>query len=480
MSAADAMVVNLALTLLGAPDQLAAIRRERLPDDLRLLLRIVAADTDAIATATRLTGASEATVREAASLFVQQVLLDSDGDSYRVLGVNPDAADLRIREHHRLLLRWLHPDRNRDGWESIHVYRVNGAWQDLRRPEQRRQFDRKRKEHGDAGMSASGLRAASMLPVDDETDLRRVVVSARVRRHLPAVALGGTAILASFMLIALYTLRPPSASPPPAGALSDDTTSAELALPTVASTGTDATEPMPVLQPESRTDRPAPQQETAFGNGADAGSPRQTDLSPGSEQPGAAPAPIAAPATSMQAAGSSFASRPIGTLPLVVVAEPPAPSVSNVDTAVSLVAPVLTVPVPEAGLKIAPVSTAMIDEARANLLVDRFAEAYEAGDLQRLSALLTREAGDGGYGREAILREYRQLFRNTDQRRMRIAAINWIEDAEVAFIIASFDASVVERRRSRAREVKGDIRFDLRVEDGDLRIHRLRHYSHGS
>src|SRR5690606_9222588 len=101
--------LHRALAFLREP---AAPHAPALPDDVRPLLRIAAADATALEQATRATGEPPARLRDAASLFLQRVLFDDEGDSYRVLGASPGVSEERLREHHRWLVRWLHPDRN--------------------------------------------------------------------------------------------------------------------------------------------------------------------------------------------------------------------------------------------------------------------------------------------------------------------------------------------------------------------------------
>jgi hypothetical protein len=42
----------------------------------------------------------------------------------------------------RWLMKWLHPDRERSGWESALAERVSSAWQDLKSRDRRGEYDR--------------------------------------------------------------------------------------------------------------------------------------------------------------------------------------------------------------------------------------------------------------------------------------------------------------------------------------------------
>src|SRR5690606_28287557 len=54
-----------------------------------------------------------------------------------------DADQSLLRDHHRLLLRWLHPDRSGPDaqWESAMATRVNQAWNQLRTAPARAEYD---------------------------------------------------------------------------------------------------------------------------------------------------------------------------------------------------------------------------------------------------------------------------------------------------------------------------------------------------
>jgi DnaJ-class molecular chaperone len=81
-------------------------------------------------------------VREAAAFFIEQVLLHPGADSYRVLGARPDAPNGELRRNMALLLKWLHPDSDRQGQRSVFATRVTRAWNDLKTPERRAAYDR--------------------------------------------------------------------------------------------------------------------------------------------------------------------------------------------------------------------------------------------------------------------------------------------------------------------------------------------------
>jgi hypothetical protein len=139
-SAAPAL--RAALTLLHLPSQAALIRAGPLPEGLLVLLRITAGDSELINQASTSHGASRELVCEAASFFLEQVLLHPDADSYRVLGASSEASYSELRRNMTLLLQWLHPDIDRRDGRSVFAARVTRAWDDLKTPERRAAYDR--------------------------------------------------------------------------------------------------------------------------------------------------------------------------------------------------------------------------------------------------------------------------------------------------------------------------------------------------
>jgi hypothetical protein len=137
----EATALEVAVGLLHLPSRVRTLRAGDLPSDLEILLRIVAGDERAIADALKSAGVPEQTVVAAASFYIEQVMLHPDADSYRALGVNPDASTDQLRRHMALLLRWLHPDREASGTRAAFVGRVTEAWNNVKTAERRADYD---------------------------------------------------------------------------------------------------------------------------------------------------------------------------------------------------------------------------------------------------------------------------------------------------------------------------------------------------
>lgn len=141
--------VIAALDISHNPASVHLAQRGGLPTGIPFLLRVAAGDDEAVALAERKTGRSARRLREAAGFFIEQVMLHSDSDSYRVLGGVASTPTSELRRNMALLLSWLHPDvaaRNSvDGGQldrSVFANRVTQAWEHLKTDERRASYDR--------------------------------------------------------------------------------------------------------------------------------------------------------------------------------------------------------------------------------------------------------------------------------------------------------------------------------------------------
>lgn len=96
-----------------------------LPDGVKDLLRIVAeGEWRAPSTERAYRSHSPETVRAASAAFLAGTLFQHQSDPYRVLGLAPEASAEDVRENKRLLLKWLHPDRNPSPAARTYLARV--------------------------------------------------------------------------------------------------------------------------------------------------------------------------------------------------------------------------------------------------------------------------------------------------------------------------------------------------------------------
>jgi hypothetical protein len=140
----DGEALRVALDLLHVPSRVRMLRTEPLPPGVPLLLRLAAGDPEAERQAAAFVDRPAHEMREAAAFFIEQMLLSPEADSYRVLGASADAGSGELRQNMALLMKWLHPDRDRPGERSVFVHRVTMAWDDLKTPERRAAYDAQR------------------------------------------------------------------------------------------------------------------------------------------------------------------------------------------------------------------------------------------------------------------------------------------------------------------------------------------------
>ncbi len=111
------------------------------------MLEIAAGETQALERASQLTGRCEVTLKKAAGFFIEQVLLHSGGDAYRILGSDRRTSPIELRRNMALLMRWLHPDVTSGAASSncldrsLFASRITQAWETIKTEERRTAYD---------------------------------------------------------------------------------------------------------------------------------------------------------------------------------------------------------------------------------------------------------------------------------------------------------------------------------------------------
>jgi hypothetical protein len=117
--------IDIALDAQAKPGITSFLSAGPLPEGLKCLLRIVAEGEWRDASTEHVYSRhSPEAVRAASAAFLSEVLFTRQTDPYRVLGLPPGAPLRDVREHKRMLLKWLHPDRNPEAREKQHLARV--------------------------------------------------------------------------------------------------------------------------------------------------------------------------------------------------------------------------------------------------------------------------------------------------------------------------------------------------------------------
>jgi hypothetical protein len=187
--------IRVALDLMHMPSQVRFARTAPLPQDVQQVLQIAAGDAEAERLAAIACDRPPAAIRAAATFYIEQTLLFPDADCYRMLGCAQSASAAELRRNMALLLRWLHPDKDREGERSALARRVSVAWDTLKTPERRASYD------------ASVRQPA----IQKRPKTRKVQPVRRDRPHAMGVAVRKVAFW-----LAGYLSRPPATTQKPA------------------------------------------------------------------------------------------------------------------------------------------------------------------------------------------------------------------------------------------------------------------------
>lgn len=473
-----------ALTFISRTDLVATARQQPLPSGVTELLKISSGDQEALLAAQESSRHSQEDVRHAAEFYVQQILFAPDSDHYRILGVDPDDAEAKIKLHYRLLVRWLHPDKNSSDWEAVFSERINRAWHALRTPERRRQYDEQLSTAQPP--SQNMVVSREIKPAhwrENKSDAR--FLSARTIKRLPVAVFS---ILGVGALLALwwFSQMQPNLEPPSVAL-------EQAELPVVASE-------VPVERQALPAEESRPLAQTSVvAEPVNNAVPEPTEQEVPIVAAVPVPLPIAKtakpvivvdvkrsmPAVALQQKKSSEKTKPQALANEVAAAPVEAkpnekrgrktrangPVANNGDAArnteIDAVAPAVAT-------KVSNVSAETASDALVKQFLQRFSRVYEEGDYFALHNLFTRDLAIlGAPPQRSVLRSYRQLFENSESREISLDHVTWLTSDEHIVVIASYQAQVMPRGKGEALSSRGDIRLDLRVENGQLRIIRL-------
>lgn len=497
--------LELMLALHRAPRLGSRLGARALPEDVLDVIRIAAGDERMTGDAEAATGLAAAQLREAAWLYLTHALFCDGADSYRTLGVNAQADARRIKEHHRWLIHWLHPDRGRGGDWSVFADSVNRAWNDLRTPERRQAYDlRQGVPLSPAATAAEGMPEVAA-PVRGGAAEPDPLLSGRTVRRLPQWVLGVFGGIAALVVGLLIALNDPEQEPTVAPREAEQAAAANASAPVAVNM---AAMPVPAeAQAGNVSPVPASVVDVAAGTASRAPSvaqavlPADVMLDPG--EPGtpaaalAPPAPDAAGTAAAVAVAVRTAARP-ATAPgaPALAASQASPPPRNTASAVAAAVPVADIasasdaaPRPAtddarpSGVPIAaaaspadaPATASPPVQAQAQATLARMQDAYRDGDLDLLMSLFVSEPA--GRPRAVLEREYRELFAGSSARSLVLHDLVWLAAQDRLIGLGRFEAGVTPRRGSRSRVTRGGVRVELRVEQGQARIVRMSHES---
>ena len=346
--------------------------------------------------------------RAAVIFFIKQALLEARGDYYRTLGVSRNADSALIRQHYHYLIRLFHPDRDLDseGWETLYAPVINEAWNQLRTPAKRSQYDASLPQPD--GFDAVWARGHD--PAGGEA------VAATSRASAPGARAGASAVLAGLpprlvlglvfgvplLLVLLWLLARPGPQ-------------------NLRMAGQD------MVLPEAAQSDPPPAATVAGGHTGE-----------GESAPGAGGDPAAETALATRAAPRRATSEELEqqvrkrlASATSAVLGPGAGARTRRQTPQPAADTAAQAAIPAPGPEAVPAAfetpaLPALDAAQLGAMVAAFARSYEAGDVQHFSALFAANADTSdARGRDEIRQLYRGFFARPETREIRFGQMLW-------------------------------------------------------
>jgi hypothetical protein len=451
---------DLMLGVYRAPRRASLLHGRAPPQRIIEVVRVAAGDAEAIADARDSTGLDDTELAEAAVLLLHHLLFYDGADHYRVLGVTAEADDEQIKRHYRALMRWLHPDRDPDNLHSVFAERVNRAWNALRTPQRRANYDDDRLAGDDERFArrdpaideaATSAAAAATLSIPRWAPEGRPWLSGRMVRQLPQIVAAGGAFVAVLLLTLVFWLQRPQAQRPA-------TAIVPLTLPGPASP--------PALPPEHGAEvhhdakigtvRPAPT--TLFASAASV-------LSEAVAAPVAADRGTPAPEPVPVVVAARAEPRRIDASPSTDSARAETPPRAETPRVVA----------PKPATAVASASASALSEDEIVAFVAHFEHLYAGDDVDAFLALFGDDAvGNGSDGLRELSVDYRRLFSTYARRELRLRDMRWQIDAGRAVGHGRYDAHV-DASTAGPKESQGQILLALRRDGNRLRITRINH-----
>lgn len=431
-----------ALLLKANPDRLFFQQKLPLPDGIAQLIRI-AINPDGVTLEPeqrQLLGDED--LQAAAAAYLKGVCLFPGSQGVRVLGLNDAADPALLVEHRRLLLKWLHPDRNP---ENRHLAeRVNRAW----------------------GQIKLGLAEPVKSPLPAGFGIEPVLAPSRRRSRFPLFLAGLTALTAGFWL---WSLRPDPTD------YVGNTESASVENPI----STMDAEVELAAATENAGSGFAPEVAVVpwGGESPDSGKPADLSTAPASipeRDASAVPQPVAkaAPAITLPKpavktetpanVAAAQQSKQKSALP-----EAPASQITSQTKPMAAVdkgepQPAVTVPPGTPAPVLSPT------DAKAAL--QRFVQLYRAGEIEPFMAQFSSDARNNQGGLQAIREDYTRLFRLSKRRELAFNDGRWQVAAGSMRFQADYRSKVGYDGQVLAERNSGRIEIEFRMEGGQVRI----------
>lgn len=124
---APGLAIDVAVLMFRQPNSFVVARQSPLPHGIIDVMKAAAGDDETLQKFADSKGMVADIVKQAAQFYLRQVLTSAGNDPHRKLALDRGALPAVIRDHKRWLLKWLHPDRNPNKWESILFAQVSEA-----------------------------------------------------------------------------------------------------------------------------------------------------------------------------------------------------------------------------------------------------------------------------------------------------------------------------------------------------------------
>jgi hypothetical protein len=453
--------IDQSLLLHQNPGLLDEFKRNPLPDGMATLIRLVSDEGGRRRDLAVMLGMDEAVLQHAAIVYLQSICLYPESSDARALGLNSLDDIKTAKEHHRLLLKWLHPDRNPDHRELAE--RVNRAWSSVKRSAQ------------DSDLPAPVAAADSLY-----RDTPPMPAAGRFPMFLWAV-------IGLSVLLLIVSLMPNSEIYVGSDELAGVSSPEVLGMPTEPKAlDTDTENQIDALK-QSFED-PKPEQHQAMV--AQAKLARQTPVEIKVPTPKPNPPVQADKSTVAVASPPTLPTKPIVPIkpkqPIEkpVLALQPKPSVPPMPTvrATPPATPVLARTTPQIPEKTTPpVQVAVTEEKPALNLTTagqavmlEFKRNYSAGNIGSFMAMFSDNARNERGGRQAIYEDYSKFFESSSSRKINFSKINCRPAVQHVTCTAVYSTSVKRKGKLLPDSLQGRIELQMSALDNRLLIDRIR------
>lgn len=446
--------IDQALLLQQNPGLAEEFKRNALPDGMATLIRLVSDEGGRRRDLAVMLGIDEGVLQAAAIGYIQNVCLYPGSGDARVLGLN-SAVDLRAaKEHHRLLLKWLHPDRNPDHRELAE--RVNRSWSAIKK-----------------GAQDQDAMVSPAVVDPDYRDVAPMPASGRFPLFLWGVA-GLSALLLMLSLLpdseiyvgsedSMQETGPDAAQTAPAPALDAEVESRIDAL----KASFEAPKPAAAAKPAN-----IPKTADASARPAPPASPLAKPTPPKAAAKTISAVPTVIPAPASKSMLPSVPPIEKKTAATVIKPAKPVKPVKPVAAEVLVPAPQKT---PAQALAAAPPAKPAINLTTAGqALMLEFRRSYGAGQIDPFMALFSDSARNERGGRQAIYEDYARFFESSSSRKINFSNIDCRPASPRITCSADYATSVKRKGKLLPETLKGRIELQMSSAEDRLLIDRIR------